>query len=697
VNAAVTLGAGTYTGQVEFTSGTTAITVPVTLTVAAPNAAVFDNVQGGMSFYSPLGGAGLSPQTIQLRNAGTGVLNWTAVANTFDSGNWLTVSSASGAAPGAVTIGVVTGNLPNQGLVAGVATGQILFQSSAGNITVPVSVQLGTNIFVQPDPLTFSKAFGAASPLTQSLTPKSGGTNFSYTASAAAGNGGSWLSVSPSGFCCNTPTVETVTVTAPVAFPSGAYTGQLVFNQSGMAAIVPVILTVDQPGLSISKTHSGNFAQGQNGVTYSVVVGNGLNSAPTNSPVTVTETVPSGLTLTAMSGDGWGCGGNTCTRSDVLRGNTSYPPITVTVNVAANATTPQVNSVSASGGGSAGATATDSTTITAAQQGTPLVITTSATLLTGFTTGAYTQDLSATGGSGSYTWKLTSGALPPGLTLSGAAITGTPTAAGTFGFTLQVTDSASNTASQAFSLTVVSGGALSRVGVLSQFAAGGGYTTAIWVVNTSAASVPVRLIFHADDGTLVLPTPTPLTVTQQGDTQVVTATTLDRVLNAKTGLVIACGSGQAVNVQGWVDVLATATVSGFAVFTYAPGGLTPGVPGFVTPWEGTVPLQTQLTPTTMVLPFDNTNGFNNGVAIGTLSNSAATITATFYDINGNALGTPQSIPLAANGHTSFMLYLNYPFTANKLGSVVFTGTTVMGLGLRASPYGTLTAVPTILQ
>jgi hypothetical protein len=342
-----------------------------------------------------------------------------------------------------------------------------------------------------------------------------------------------------------------------------------------------------------------------------------------------------------------------------------------------------------------------STSVNQASGVPPVVITTSATLLSGFTGGAYSQDLTATGGVGAYTWTLTAGTLPPGLTLAGAVITGTPTTAtgSPFSFTLQAADAVGDIASQAFSLTVVnaSGTSLSRVGVLSQFAAGGGYTTAVWVVNTSAAAVPVRLMFHGDDGTLVLPTPTPLTVTQQGDAQVITATTLDRVLNANTGLVITGGSGQAVNVQGWVDVLATATVSGFAVFTYAPGGLTPGVAGFVTPWEGTVPLQTQLTPTTMVLPFDNTNGFNNGVAIGTLSNSAATITATFYDINGNALGTPQAIPLAANGHTSFMLYLQYPFTANKQGSVVFTGTTVMGLGLRASPYGTLTSVPTILQ
>jgi hypothetical protein len=337
-----------------------------------------------------------------------------------------------------------------------------------------------------------------------------------------------------------------------------------------------------------------------------------------------------------------------------------------------------------------------------------LSVATASPLLSGFTTGAYSQDLAATGGTGGYTWKVVSGSLPAGLTLSGAAITGTPTAAGTFSFTLEVTDSAGGTASQAFSLTVVgvSGStALARVGVLSQFSAGGSWDTSIWVVNTSAAAVPVRLIFHGDDGTTVLKdasgnvTPTALTATQQGDTQSgITATTLDRVLNPNTSLVVGCGLGQSGNVEGWIDVLATAaSVNGFAVFRYAPGGLTPGTAGFVTPYEGTVPLQTQLTPATMTLPFDNTNGFNNGVAIGTLSGSAATITATFHDINGNALGTLQTIKLAANAHTAFMLYSQYPFTANQQGSVVFTGTTMMGLGLRASPYGTLTSVPTILQ
>jgi uncharacterized repeat protein (TIGR01451 family) len=115
------------------------------------------------------------------------------------------------------------------------------------------------------------------------------------------------------------------------------------------------------PILSIAKSHVGNFPQGQSGL-YSIIVSN-VGGAPTNGLVTVSDTLPSGLTLASMAGSGWQCSAATCTRSDALAPGASYPTITVAVNVATDATSPQVNAVSVSGGGSAGASASDPTGI----------------------------------------------------------------------------------------------------------------------------------------------------------------------------------------------------------------------------------------------------------------------------------------------------------------------------------------------
>jgi uncharacterized repeat protein (TIGR01451 family) len=125
--------------------------------------------------------------------------------------------------------------------------------------------------------------------------------------------------------------------------------------------IVPTTLP---PSLSITKTHTGNFTQGQQGV-YTVTVSNAAGAGATNGMVTVTETPPAGLTIAGMSGPGWQCSSNTCTRSNVVAAGESYPPISVTVNVALNATSPAVNVVGVSGGGSASANASDSTSIVA--------------------------------------------------------------------------------------------------------------------------------------------------------------------------------------------------------------------------------------------------------------------------------------------------------------------------------------------
>jgi hypothetical protein len=120
--------------------------------------------------------------------------------------------------------------------------------------------------------------------------------------------------------------------------------------------------------LSITKSHSGSFTQGQPGATYTVAVSNASGAGATDGTVTVSEASPSGLTLVSMAGTGWTCpsGGTACTRIDTLAAGASYPAIMVTVNVGAGAASPQVNCVSVSGGGSGTASASDPTTVRSA-------------------------------------------------------------------------------------------------------------------------------------------------------------------------------------------------------------------------------------------------------------------------------------------------------------------------------------------
>ena len=64
--------------------------------------------------------------------------------------------------------------------------------------------------------------------------------------------------------------------------------------------------------------------------------------------------------------------------------------------------------------------------------------------LSGGTVGTYyQQSLAAIGGVPGYSWAVTSGSLPPGLSLSGPYVYGTPTKAGSYSFTVTATDSAS--------------------------------------------------------------------------------------------------------------------------------------------------------------------------------------------------------------------------------------------------------------
>ncbi|MEO5846105.1 MAG: putative Ig domain-containing protein [Caldimonas sp.] len=129
---------------------------------------------------------------------------------------------------------------------------------------------------------------------------------------------------------------------------------------------------------------------------------------------------------------------------------------------------------------------------------------------------AYSQSNVASGGTSPYSYSISAGVLPAGLTLNAATglVSGTPTTAGVFGYTVRVTDAVATTATQTVSGTVSSAVSLAssppvstQVGVAysqSNVASGG---TSPYAYSISAGALPAGLTLNAGTG-LVSGTPT---------------------------------------------------------------------------------------------------------------------------------------------------------------------------------------------
>lgn len=140
--------------------------------------------------------------------------------------------------------------------------------------------------------------------------------------------------------------------------------------------------------------------------------------------------------------------------------------------------------------------------------GTPVFVQTAA-LPSGTSTVGYSSTVAAAGGTAPYTWSVSSGALPTGLVLNPATgvISGTPTATGSFPFTVMVSDSGSASASKALSITVgspvsittasLAGGAAS-VAYSQTLGASGGTTPYVW--SMASGTLNAGLTLNANTG-----------------------------------------------------------------------------------------------------------------------------------------------------------------------------------------------------
>src|SRR5262249_25885827 len=121
------------------------------------------------------------------------------------------------------------------------------------------------------------------------------------------------------------------------------------------------------PDLAIGKSHAGNFTSGFNG-TYTLTVNN-LGGAATSGAITVTDTLPAGLTFVSGAGAGWSFG-----VSGAILTATSLGPLapgagtgfTITVSVGPAAVPSVTNRAvvaTAGDGNAANDVATDPTTV----------------------------------------------------------------------------------------------------------------------------------------------------------------------------------------------------------------------------------------------------------------------------------------------------------------------------------------------
>ena len=115
--------------------------------------------------------------------------------------------------------------------------------------------------------------------------------------------------------------VGLVTNASSATVPAGSVISQTPVGGTQVAPGSAVNLTVSSgpADLRISKTHTGSFRQSQSEGLYTITVAN-AGSGSTTGTVTVTDSLPTGLTATAIGGTGWTCAqpAGPCTRSDVL-------------------------------------------------------------------------------------------------------------------------------------------------------------------------------------------------------------------------------------------------------------------------------------------------------------------------------------------------------------------------------------------
>jgi hypothetical protein len=431
----VTPSAGPATGGTSVTVTGTNFSGATAVTFGATAAAGFTvNSATQITATAPAGTG-----TIDIRVTTVGGISATSAADQYTYVGAPTVTSVSpsaGPATGGTTVTITGTNFAGSTAVTFGATAasgftvnsatQITATAPSGTGTVDIRVTSvgGTSATSAADQYTYAPTITVlpttlpnptvGTAYSQTVTA-SGGTA-PYTFSRTAGALPKGVTLSAGGTLTGTPSEGgsfSFTVQASDSSSSGPFTGTQAYS-----------VTVAAPTIAISPT---TLSDGTVGTAYSQALAASGGTAPYTF-LPAGGTLPPGLTLSA-SGD--------LTGTPTAGGSFSF---TVQASDSSTGTGPYSTG--------------RSYTVTIAA---PTIMLSPTTLPDATAGAAYSQAITASGGTAPYTYTQPTGTLPAGVTFSAGTLSGTPTETGSFTFTLEATDSsggASYSGSRAYTLTV---------------------------------------------------------------------------------------------------------------------------------------------------------------------------------------------------------------------------------------------------
>lgn len=227
------LAKGSYKGEIAVVSGTSKATVDVELELEAAKAAKLVIDPRAFNFIVNDANQKLAPRTLNVSNAGSGTLTWSARATVSSppNGKWLSISPASGSGRGQITI-----TADPSGLQPGMYAGSVVV--TAGNDSAEAKVYLRLlgpskpRVTVTPKSLSFTAVGGTATPASRTIKIDSASTGLSFTSKATTARGGNWLSVTPA--AGSVPATLTASVTVGSLAP-GVYSATVEIKVPGAA------------------------------------------------------------------------------------------------------------------------------------------------------------------------------------------------------------------------------------------------------------------------------------------------------------------------------------------------------------------------------------------------------------------------------------------------------------------------------